>query len=112
MIEITPKRLYIIGIFSFLIVGISNSVSLIQHFQALSIWGKLASIGGIIFNFALVGLFKYLLDLEPKVENVAQSDDIGEIIEALNQNETKTKREQGISGKKRANTHTKRSRRS
>lgn len=86
MIEITPKRLYIIGIFSFIVVGVANSVGLIQNWEFVSIWGKIASIGGIIFNFTLVGLFKYLLDLEPKVEIIAKSDDIDQIVKEISKN--------------------------
>lgn len=83
MIEITTKRFYVIGIVCFSIIGIANIFSFLIAFPYSHIPAKVASIGGIIFNFALVGLFKYLLDLEPKEEVVATSDDIDEIIKEV-----------------------------
>ena len=88
-LEITPKQLYIIGIFCFSVIGIANSVSLILTWSMSVIWGKLASIGGIIFNFAMVGLFNYLLGLEPKVTDEVASDDINEIIKEVSNGKRK-----------------------
>jgi len=76
-------------IFCFSVIGIANSVSLILTWSMSVIWGKLASIGGIIFNFAMVGLFNYLLGLEPKVTDEVASDDINEIIKEVSNGKRK-----------------------
>lgn len=81
--EINPEQLYLTGIICFSIIGISNLINLILHFSNYIIWGKFASIGSIIFNFALVGLFNYLLGLEPKVKYSEKSDDIDKIIKEV-----------------------------
>lgn len=83
MIEINTKRLYIIGIFCFSIIGIANFVSFTLTFSVTSIWAKVAALGGIIFNFALVFFFKYLLSMEPQITDEVESDDIDEIIEEI-----------------------------
>jgi len=82
-LEITPKQFYTVGVWSFLIMGVGNTVNLLAFWSANNFWGKISGIGGVVFNFALVLFFNYLLNLEPSVENVAQSDDIGEIIEQV-----------------------------
>lgn len=89
MIEITPKKLYIIGIFCFSIIGIANLYSFFQFFAATTIANKVASMGGIIFNFAMVGLFYYLLSMEPQITTVAESDDIDEIIKEVSKKSEK-----------------------
>lgn len=85
MIEITPRRLYIIGMWCFLIVGVTQTVSYVLNFPILNIWSKIGNAGTLIFNFALAGLFKYLLTLEPQEEEeiIAESDDINEIIKEV-----------------------------
>lgn len=82
-LEITPKQLYVIGIFCFSIAGLANLVNFFIFFGQTNIFSKIATLGGIIFNFALVGLFKYLLSLEPKITDEVASDDIDEIIKEV-----------------------------
>ena len=89
MIEINTKNFYIIGIICFIVIGLANIANLILTFSILTFPGKIASIGGIIFNFALVGLFYYLLSMEPQISEVAASDDIDEIIEEISKDEKK-----------------------
>lgn len=83
MIEIDTKKFYIIGIVSFTIIALANSVSFVLTFPLTSIWNKIASVGGIIFNIAIVGFFFYLLSLEPKVDEEVYSEDIDEIIKKV-----------------------------
>ena len=82
-LQITPKQLYIIGIFCFIVMGFANTMSLIFSWPAMIIWAKVASIGGIIFNFAMAGLFNYLLGMEPKITDEVKSEDIDEIIKEI-----------------------------
>lgn len=83
MIEITPKRLYIIGMVCFSIIGICNLYILLLNIKVSTFPASVASIAGIVFNFALVGLFKYMLSLEPTYTDEYASDDVNEIIKEL-----------------------------
>lgn len=92
MIEITPKRLYQIGFYCFIIAGLANSWSFVGNFAYTSLATKVAALAGIVFNFALAGLFSYMLSMETQIENVAQSDDIDEIIREVSKNVKKRQR--------------------
>lgn len=83
MIEITPKRFYITGIICFSIIAVFNIANFIAFFSATNFFSKMSSLGGIVFNIALVGFFFFLLRQEPAMEEVAASDDIEEIIKEV-----------------------------
>jgi len=64
-LNIKLTTFYKVGIFCFLIVGIGNSYSLINHWAILDIGATTSSIFSIIFNFALVLFFNYLRKSAP-----------------------------------------------
>lgn len=87
MLEITPKRLYIIGMCSFAIVAICSIANLMLSWGFLNAWSKIGTLASIIFNFSLAGFFYYMLSLEPKITEEVQSEDIDEIIKEVKKND-------------------------
>lgn len=83
MIELTPRRFYITGIICFLVIGIFNSINYITYFNQVNLYSKIASLFGIVFNFALALFFKYLLSQDPAQISIMQGGDIDEVIEDL-----------------------------
>jgi hypothetical protein len=89
MLEITTKNFYIIGMVSFFIIAITGIINFIIYFAVNNIWSKIGGAFTIIFNIAVALFFYYLLSLEPKIESIAGSDDIDEIIKEMNKGDKK-----------------------
>jgi len=105
MIEITPKRLYQIGFYCFFIVALMGVINFIVYFQVNNIFSKISSFASLIFNFALAFFFKYMLSLEPQIEEGEATDDINQLIK-----EVSNGGKSGVQGEKQTHRTTKRSR--
>lgn len=90
--EITPKRLYKIGVFCFAVAGLANFGDIVFYPEKYSLFSMIASIFvGVLFNLGMAGLFYYLLKNSPKMEEVQASDDIDEIIKEVQSGKSLTR---------------------
>lgn len=90
-IQINPETFFKVVLGCFSVIGIANLISLILSWETTILWGKVASIGGIIFNVAMILLFNHLLSIaEPKVETEYGGDDIDDLLEEIKQKEETT----------------------
>lgn len=71
------------GVISFLIIGLMNTINFIIFWSINNIFSKISGFMGIIFNIALVLFFNYLRNLEPTYSEEYASDDIEEIIKDI-----------------------------
>lgn len=83
-LEISPETFYMVGIASFSIIGLMAIINLVLAWRVSNFYSKSSSIASIIFDFALVLMFNYIRGMSsPQVDNLAESDDIDDIIEQL-----------------------------
>lgn len=80
MIEITPTKLFKIGIACFSISGVATILGLYTNWAITNIYGKISTMANIVFTFALVFSFAYLLD-QQKQTILPEPNDINKIIE-------------------------------
>ena len=95
MIEITPRKLFGIGIFCFSITALTNIANFIIYYQTANIFSKINTIASLIFNLALVASFVYLRKITP-VQNTEFKADPKEIEEALNEFSNKKRMKGGL----------------
>ena len=83
-IEIDQRKFYQIGIAAFLIMAVMNTATLLQTYQALLLTQIVSQIGGILFNYALLGLFIHMLrGLPPKDLDLATDEELEGILETI-----------------------------
>lgn len=89
-LEIDTVTFYRVGVWSFLIIAIANSLSLIMSWSVLNVFSKISGIAGTIFNFALVLFFNHLLK-QASSNEVSIGGDIDKIIEEFSHKSEKAK---------------------
>lgn len=81
MIEIDLRKFYKIGVGCFSIITLMNLIGLVLRFNSLLWYDITSRIASTIFNFALIGLFFWLLrQLPPPVTDPATNDEILEML--------------------------------
>jgi len=79
--EIDSRKFYQIGIAAFLIMGVMNLATLLQTYEMLLLTQIISQIGGIVFNFALLGLFVHVYrSLPPKDVQIASDSELKSIL--------------------------------
>jgi len=59
-LQITPQMFYKTGMGCFLVIAVCNICNFFIFFGKTNIPSKISSLGGIVFNFVLIGFFYYL----------------------------------------------------
>jgi len=73
--EITPQRLFNIGFWCFLAMGVFNTLSLKLSYDKLDVFAVLASLTNIFFQFIVALSFLYLLkQMQPVQEQVSDTE--------------------------------------
>lgn len=87
MIEITPRRLFGIGIVCFSIIAATNIFSLLINYSIAPLYVKISSVFNIIFQIALAMSFAYLRKNAPmdliESKEVVSSDEIDDVLKEL-----------------------------
>ena len=86
-LDITPRRFYSTGVWVFLIIGICNLANFFIFYSAGNFFSHVAGIGGIVFNFVLVGFFKYLLKTQTTSLPNDTEADLQASLEEFNKND-------------------------
>lgn len=68
IVPFSQKAFFKIGIFCFAVVALANTVGLLIEWSILPGWAKLARLGSVTFNYALVYFFYWLLKTTPDTE--------------------------------------------
>jgi hypothetical protein len=77
---IKAKLFYQSGIACFLIIGICNLINFFIFYDNGNIYSHIASLGGIVFNFMLVGFFYYLYKTQSSTLPEEAPEDIREAV--------------------------------
>lgn len=80
--EITPRRFYLIGKYSFFIGGVIGLIRIVDLWSELKSYDIFSSLASTIFTFTLFGFFAHLGKKEEKMED-ADDDDIIKMNKAL-----------------------------
>lgn len=71
--EITPKKFYTIGKYSFFVVGLMGITNLIQSYATMSAPTIVSTIANAVFYFTMAGFFSYLQKKED-VKEISEGD--------------------------------------
>ena len=83
--QINLHQFYGMGIVCFLVIAAANIFSVSSHWVVLDLGAKVSGIFGIIFNFGLVGFFRYLKNELPQEEKDTSPEEVNfeEMIDKL-----------------------------
>lgn len=88
-INIDTETFFKVGVVCFLIIGCANVANLLYTWQLQNVFSIVASVGGIVFNFALVLMFYTLLrQTSGSVSYEERGDDVNELIEKMKEAKT------------------------
>jgi len=87
-LQLDARQFYRVGFWSFFIIALAGFVNLLIRWQGFNPWDKLGTLATLVFEFAMVLFFNYLLKTLPSASGsptIEENSEVNDILKELDE---------------------------